>query len=86
MKLEGWLMKIVKKIHSHDFCLEKLVNFWRIQPDFWTAIQDLLKMTVLALSQHNYKKVKSFETSRWFPCQMAAYALTIGLVDHPRTL
>ena len=60
MKLEGWFMKIVKKIHFHDFRLEKLVNIWQTQPDFWTAIQDLLKMTALPLIQHNFKKSQEF--------------------------
>ena len=53
-------MKIVKKIHFHDFRLKKLVNFWQTQPDFWTAIQVLLKMTALPLIQHNFRKNQEF--------------------------
>ena len=56
MKLEVFIIKILKKIDFSEIRLKNLVGFWRTPPIFWIAIQDMLKMTVLPLSQHNFRK------------------------------
>ena len=53
-------MKILKKIDFSEIRLKILVGFWQTRPNFWTAIQDMLKMTVLPLSQHNSRKSQEF--------------------------
>ena len=60
IKLELFFMKILKKIDFSEICLKILVGFWQTRPNFRTAIQDMLKMTVLPLSQHNCRKSEEF--------------------------
>ena len=60
MILEIFFIKILKKNDFSEIHLKNLVGFWQTQPIFWTAIQDMLKMTVLPLSQHNSRKSQEF--------------------------
>ena len=60
MTLEVFLIKILKKIDFSEIRLKNLVGFWRTRPNFWTAIQSMLKMTLLPLSQHNCRKSQEF--------------------------
>ena len=60
MTLEVFIIKILKKIDFSEICLKNLVGFRQTRPIFWTAIQDMLKMTVLPLSQHNFRKSQEF--------------------------
>ena len=60
MKFEVLFTKILKKIDFSEIRLKNLVGFWQTRPIFWTAIQDMLKMTVLPLSQHNFRKSQEF--------------------------
>ena len=78
MKLELFIMKILKKIDFSKICLKILVGFWQTRPNFWTAIQGMLilKMTVLPII---LEEAKSLETFWCFLCEMAAYLLTIEL-------
>ena len=46
-------MQILKKVDFSKIRLKILVGFWQTRPNFWTAIQDMLKMTEKPLSQHN---------------------------------
>ena len=55
-----FIIKILKKIDFSEIRLKNLVGFWQTRPSFWTAIQDMLKMTVLPLSQHNFRKSQEF--------------------------
>ena len=60
MTLEVFIIKILKKINFSEIRLKNLVGFWQTRPIFWTAIQDMLKMTVLPFSQHNFRKSQEF--------------------------
>ena len=60
MKLEVCTIKILKKIDFSEIRLKNLVGFLQTRPNFWTAIQDMLKMTVLPLSQHDFRKSQKF--------------------------
>ena len=60
MTLEVFIVKILKKINFSEIGLKNLLGFWQTRPNFWTAIQDMLKMTVLPLSQHNFRKSQEF--------------------------
>ena len=60
MTLEVFIIKILKKIDFSEIRLKNLVGFRQTRPIFWTAIQDMLKMTVLPLSQHNFRKSQEF--------------------------
>ena len=60
MKFKVFIIKILKKIDFSEIHLKNLVGFWQTRPDFWTAIQDMLKMTKLPLSQHNFRKSQEF--------------------------
>ena len=60
MKLEVFIFKILKKFDFSEIRLKNLVGFWQTQANFWTAIQDMLKLTTLPLSQHNFRKGKEF--------------------------
>ena len=60
MKLEVFIFKILKKIDFSEIRLKNLVGFWRTRPNFWTAIQDILKMTALPMSQHHSRKSQEF--------------------------
>ena len=60
MKLEVFIFKILKKIDFSEIRLKNLVGFLQTRPNFWTTIQDVLKMTVLPLSQHNFRKSQEF--------------------------
>ena len=53
-------MKILKKINFSEIRLKIIVGFWQTWPNFWTAIQDMLKMTLPPLSQHNSRKSENF--------------------------
>ena len=53
MTLEVFIIKILKKFNFSEI---HLVGFWQTLPNFWTAIQDMLKITVPPLSQHNSRK------------------------------
>ena len=66
-----FILQNFEKIDFPEICLKNLVGFLETRADFATVLQDMLKMTVLSLSQHILGKVKSFETSRWFLCKMA---------------
>ena len=58
-----WKVFIIKILKKNDFSvirLKNLVGFLQTRPIFWTAIQDMLKMTVLPLSQHNFRKSQEF--------------------------
>ena len=48
-------MKILKKIDFSEIRLKIIVGFWQTRPNFWTTIQDMLKMTVLFFSQHHFR-------------------------------
>ena len=60
MTLEVFVIKILKKIDFSEIRLKNLVGFWQTRPNFWPAIQDMLKMTMLPLSQHNLRKSQDF--------------------------
>ena len=60
MTLEAFIIKILKKIDFSEIRLKNLIGFWQTRPHFWTVIQDMLKMTVLPLSQHNFSKSQEF--------------------------
>ena len=60
MILEVFIIKFLKKVDFSEICLKNLVGFCQTWPNFWTAIQDMLKMTVLPLSQHNFSKSQEF--------------------------
>ena len=60
MRLEVFIIKILKKIDFSKNRLKNLVGFWQTRPVFWTAIQDMFKMTVLPLSQHDFRKSQEF--------------------------
>ena len=60
MKFEVLFTKILKKIDFSEIRLKNLVGFRQTRPIFWTAIQDMLKMTVLPLSQHNFSESQEF--------------------------
>ena len=60
MTLEVFIIKILKKIDFSEIRLKNLVGFRQTRPIFWTAIQDMLKMTVLPVSQHNFRKIQEF--------------------------
>ena len=56
MIFKVFIVKMLKKIDFSEIRLKNLVGFWQTRPNFWTAIEDILKMTVLPLSQHNFRK------------------------------
>ena len=60
MRLEVFVIKILKKNDFSKNRLKNLDGFWQTRPVFWTAIQDMLKMTVLPLSQHDFRKSQEF--------------------------
>ena len=60
MILEVLFNKILKKKYFSEIRLKNLVGFWRTQANFWTVGQDMLKMTVQPLSQHNFRKSQEF--------------------------
>ena len=60
MKLEVFIIKILKKIDFTEIRLKNLAGFCQTRPNFWTTIQDMLKMTVLPLSQHDFSKSQEF--------------------------
>ena len=60
MTLEVFIIKILKKNDFSEIRLKNLVGFWQTRPIFWTAIPDMLKMTVVPLSQHNLRKSQEF--------------------------
>ena len=60
MKLEDFFTKFLKNKDFSEIRLKNLVGFWRTRPSFWAAIQDMLKMTVPPLSQHNFSKSQEF--------------------------
>ena len=60
MKLEVFIFKILKKFDFSEIRLKNLVGFLQTRPIFWTTIQDMLKMTVLPLIQHNFRKTQEF--------------------------
>ena len=53
-------MKILKKIDFSEIRLKNVVGFRQTRADFWAVIQDMLKMTVLPLSQHNFRRSQEF--------------------------
>ena len=59
-KMELFLMKFLKKIDFSEIRLKILVGFWQTRPNFQTANQDMLKMTIPPLSQHNPRKSQEF--------------------------
>ena len=85
MTLEVFIIKILKKVDFSEICPKNLVGFLRTRLIFWTAIQDMLKMTVFLWVNIILGKVKSFETSRWFLSEMAGDFLAIGYNVAPRT-
>ena len=56
MKFEVLFTKILKKMDFFEIRLKNLVGFWQTRAISWTAIQNMLKMTVLPLNQHNLRK------------------------------
>ena len=58
--MESFYYQNLKKIYFSEIRLKNLVGFWQSRPIFRTAIQDMLKMTVLPLSQHNFRKSQEF--------------------------
>ena len=60
MRLEVFIIKILKKIDFSKNRLKNLVGFQQTRPVFWTAIQDMFKMTLLPLSQHDFRKNQEF--------------------------
>ena len=60
MKFDVFIIKILIKINFSEIRLKNLVGFWQTQANFLTVIQDILKMTVLPLSQHDFRKTQEF--------------------------
>ena len=60
MQFQVLITKILRQIDFSEICLKNLVGFWQTRPDFWAAIQDMLKMTMLPLSQHNFRESQEF--------------------------
>ena len=60
IEFEVLFTKILKKIDFSEIRLKNLVGFWQTRPNLWTAIQGMLKMTVLPLSQHNSMRSQEF--------------------------
>mgnify|MGYP005711595745 CR=1 FL=1 len=58
--MESFYYQNLKKIYFSEIRLKNLVGFWQSRPIFRTVIQDMLKMTVLPLSQHNFRKSQEF--------------------------
>ena len=56
MKLDIFVIKILKKIDFSEIRLKIPVGFCQTRPNFRAAIQDMLKMTALPLSQHKSRK------------------------------
>ena len=50
----------LKKIDFAEIRLKNFVGFQRTRANFWTVGQDMLKMTLLPLSQHNFGKSQEF--------------------------
>ena len=85
MTLEVFIIKVLKKIDFSEIRLKSLVGFWQIRANFWTVVQDMLKMTVLPLSQHDFRK--SFETSTWFLREMVEdYTNSMSYLPLPPSL
>ena len=53
-------MKILKNIDFSEIRLKILVGLWQTRPNFRTTIQDMLKMTVPPLIQHDSRKSQEF--------------------------
>ena len=60
MTLEVFIIKILKKNDFSEICLKNLADFWQTWADFWAVIQDMLKMTVLAFTQYQFRKIQDF--------------------------
>ena len=52
--------KFEKKNDFSEIRFKNLVGFLQTRPNFWTAIQDILKMTALPMSQHHSRKSQEF--------------------------
>ena len=48
------------KIDFSEICFRNFVGFWRTRANFWTVIEDMLKMTVPPLSQYDSRKRQEF--------------------------
>ena len=60
----NWNLKFVyqnfEKINFSEIPFKNLVGFWQTWANFWAFVQDMLKMTVLPFSQHQFKKSHDF--------------------------
>ena len=54
------LRRISEMLIFFKIRLRNLEGFWQTWANFWTVGQDMLKMTVLSLSQHNFRKSQEF--------------------------
>ena len=55
IELLAYVIKILKKIFFWN-SPQKSCRFLATRPNFWTAIHDMLKMTIQPLSQYNFRK------------------------------
>ena len=60
MTFEVLFTRILKKNDFSEICLKNLVGFRQTRADFWAVIQDMLKMTVLAFTQYQFRKIQDF--------------------------
>ena len=60
MKFEVLFTKTLKKIDFSEIPLKNLVGFQQTRADFWSVIQNMLKMTVMPFSQHHIRKSQEF--------------------------
>ena len=60
IKSDVLFTKGLKEIDFSEICLKNFVSFWPTRANFWTVAQDMLKMTVSPLSQHNFRKSQEF--------------------------
>ena len=59
-KIRSFINQNFEKNDFSEICLKNLVGFKKIQANFWTVVQDVLKMIVPSLSQHNFRKSQEF--------------------------
>ena len=62
-KIRIFFSKVWKKLKEIDFSeiyLKNFVSFWWTRANFWKVFQVMLKITVLPLSQHNFRSSWEF--------------------------
>merc|ERR1712026_348089 len=61
IKLEVLFIKSLKEINVFEICPKNFVGSRQTRTNFWTVVQDMLKMTEKSLIQHNFTvKLGSF--------------------------